>query len=145
MFIGKYYHTLEEKGRISLPKAFRDQEKSWVVTRGLDGSLFLFPHKTFKAELSKLQKQTFADKTNRDFVRLMTNEAALVKPDKNGRVQLPEYLIEFAKLVKKAVIVGSLDYIELWDQTTYHRYMDSLEPKAAQIAQALAENKHEDN
>ena len=140
MFIGKYYHTLEEKGRISLPKEFRQESNSWVVTRGLDGGLFLFKEGAFQEELKKLMSRTFTKKKHRDFVRLMTNEAKIVTPDKNGRVQLPEYLISFAQLQTAVVLVGSLEKIEIWDRDTYHNYIDSIESQAEEIAETLEEN-----
>jgi len=140
MFIGKYYHNLEEKGRISLPKEFRQESDSWVVTRGLDGGLFFFKEEDFQEELKNLLSRTFTKKKHRDFVRLMTNEAKIVTPDKNGRVQLPEYLISFAQLQKAVVLVGSLEKIEIWDRDTYHDYIDSIESQAEEISETLEEN-----
>ncbi len=143
MLIGTYYHTLEAHGRVSLPKSFRQTHLQWVVTRGLDGGLFLFPAEQFTAELQKLNSRSFTTKRNRDFVRLMTNEAMAVTPDKNGRVQLPEYLIEFAKLNKNLVVVGSLSRAEIWDRDAYHTYMQATESEAEAIAESLAETKHD--
>lgn len=137
MYIGKYYHTVEDKGRVSLPKTFREKSESWILTRGLDGGLFLFEAAQFAAELQKLEARSFTKKTNRDFIRLMTNEAVRVSPDKNGRVQLPEYLNDFAHISKNVVIVGSYTYIEIWDRDTYHAYLESLETQAEQIAESL--------
>ena len=139
MFIGKFYHSLEEKGRISLPKKFRQTTKSWIVTRGLDGGLFIFKEEDFEKEIAKFESRTFTKKNNRDFVRLMTNEAQEINPDKTGRVQLPEYLIEFAGLKKAIVIVGSLSRLEVWDRDSYHAYVDSIEDKTEEIAETLEE------
>lgn len=140
MYLGKYYYTLEEKGRLSLPKEYRQKNNSWVITRGLDGGLFLYKESDFQNQMNSLLSRTFTKKKNRDFVRLMTNEAKVVTPDKNGRVQLPEYLISFAKLDKAVVLVGSLEKIEIWDRDTYHNYIDSIESKAEEIAENLEEN-----
>lgn len=140
MFIGTYYHTLEAHGRVSLPKAFREKNQKWVVTRGLDGGLFLFSQDDFFTQLTKLSSRTFTKKRNRDFVRLMTNEAIEVEPDKNGRVQLPEYLIAFAKLKKELVIVGSLSKVEIWDRTAYHTYVQVIEDNSESIAESLEEH-----
>lgn len=139
MYIGKYYHTVEDKGRVSLPKAFREKSDSWILTRGLDGGLFLFEAEQFASELKKLEARSFTKKTNRDFIRLMTNEAVEVNPDKNGRVQLPEYLNTFAHITKNVVIVGSYSYIEIWDRDIYHTYLESLETQAEDIAESLDE------
>ena len=137
MFIGKYYHALEENNRISLPKKFREIETDWVVTRGLDGGLFLFRATNFNQELKKFSQRTFTKKAHRDFIRLMTNEAQEVMADDNGRVSLPEYLIEFAQLKKDLVIVGSYERIEIWDRDTYHKYLTQIESDAEKIAEGL--------
>jgi MraZ protein len=136
MFIGRYYHTLEGNGRLSLPKTFRDQAEFWIITRGLDGGLFAFKREQFEAKLRELSERTFTQKSNRDFIRLMTNDAVEVEADENGRVQLPEYLIKQAHLTKKVVIAGSKDYLEIWDQDLYHQYLDSL-PRLEDIAESL--------
>jgi MraZ protein len=137
MFIGRYYHTLEENGRVSLPKDFRDIETNWVVTRGLDGGLFLYRAQDFQEELQKLAERTFTRKAHRDFVRLMTNDAREVTADQNGRVSLPEYLIEYAKLTKQVVVVGSYTRVELWDRDLYHQYLEDVEARAEDIAESL--------
>ncbi|PIY79708.1 MAG: division/cell wall cluster transcriptional repressor MraZ [Candidatus Pacebacteria bacterium CG_4_10_14_0_8_um_filter_43_12] len=140
MLLGKYYHTLEANGRLSLPKSFRGVYPSWIVTRGLDGGLFLIGEEVFKQELDQLSERSLTKKRNRDFIRLMTNEAKPVTPDTAGRVQLPEYLIQFAGLKKEVVIVGSLNKIEIWDRDRYHTYLDTVEPEAEKIAESLDES-----
>jgi MraZ protein len=138
MFIGSYYHTLETNGRVSLPTTFRNQAKSWVATRGLDGGLFLFPANQFAKRLTGLNEAaSFTKKAQRDFARLMANEAQNVPVDKSGRVHLPNYLIAFAGLKKSLVVVGSLEYIEIWERSKYHKYVDTLEKNAASIAEKV--------
>ncbi len=140
MFIGRYYHTLEEKGRLSLPKEFRQKAKKWVVTRGLDGGLFLMRASDFQANLEKFAKRTFTKKDNRDFVRLMAHDAKEIIPDKLGRVKLPAYLTELAGLKKQVVVVGSYNYIEIWDQARYHKYLEKLEKQAEEISERLEDD-----
>ncbi|HOP39281.1 MAG TPA: cell division/cell wall cluster transcriptional repressor MraZ, partial [Candidatus Woesebacteria bacterium] len=117
------------------PKKFRETSKSWVITRGLDGCLFLLPKETFQSELNKINEVGFSKKANRDLVRLMTNEATELVVDSNGRINLPDYLIAYAQLKKAVVIVGSLNRIEIWDLERYHHYLDQLESKAETIAE----------
>lgn len=140
MFIGRYYHTMEDKGRLSLPKPFREQQSDWVVTRGLDGGLYLFPQHTFAEQLQQLTDRTFTKKHDRDFVRYLTNDAHQVTVDSNGRVLLPEYLRQFAQLTKEAVVVGSFTYIEIWNPNTYHTYIDNVEQQAEHIAETIETN-----
>lgn len=140
MLIGKYYHHLEDKGRLSLPAKFREANSKWIVTRGLDGCLFLLQESNFKKELEKIAQSSFTKKANRDLVRLMTNEAKELAADENGRVNLPDYLINFAKLKKNVVIVGSLDHLEVWDQDIYHHYIDLIEGQAESIAESISQH-----
>ena len=138
MYIGTYYHTLEEQGRVSLPKSFREINSKWIVTRGLDGGLFIFPEDSFQEKLQKIsENHVFTKKAHRDFVRLMTNEAQAIEVDQNGRVNLPDYLIQFAHLNKDLAVVGSLDYIEVWERDLYHQYIDQLEDSAEEIAEKV--------
>ena len=137
MFIGKYYFKLQDKGRISLPKKFRQQSDQWIVTRGLDGCLFIFKADSFQQEISKLANRSFTKQAHRDLVRIMTNEAVELTADNNGRINLPDYLIDYAQLNKKLVVVGSYNRIEVWDQDHYHRYMNQLENQAEQIAETV--------
>jgi MraZ protein len=144
MFIGRYYHTLEEKNRVSLPKKFRDQETNWIVTRGLDGGLFLFVQAEFEDRLRELHTRSFTKKDYRDFIRLLANDAQEVSVDRNGRITLPEYLKTFAHLSKEVVIVGSFSRVEIWDMETYHAYIDQIENRAEEIAEHLASTSEDD-
>jgi len=144
MFIGRYYHRLEEKGRLSLPKSFREAGSDWIVTRGLDGGLFLYRPETFQRQLQELSERTFTKKRHRDFIRFLVNDARSVSIDKQGRVLLPDYLTEFAGLTKEVVIVGSFEYIEIWDTEKYHHYLDEVESKAEEIAEGIDNPSHEE-
>lgn len=137
MLIGKYYHHLETNGRLSLPAKFREVNKQWIVTRGLDGCLFLLQESNFAKELEKIAQSSFTRKANRDLIRLMTNEAKELEVDENGRVNLPDYLIKFAHLQKNIVVVGSLDHLEVWDQEKYHSYIEQIEGQAESLAESI--------
>ena len=137
MFVGKYYYTLQAKNRISLPTDFREQTDKWIVTRGLDGCLFIFKQLDFETEAANLSQRSFTKKANRDFIRLMVNEAQQIETDNNGRVHLPKYLIDYADLNKDLVIVGSFNRIEIWDRDRYHQYIDQIEGQAEEIAEKI--------
>ena len=139
MFIGRYYHTVEEKGRVSLPKTFREQEKQWVITRGLDGGIFLFPRQKYQEQVQTLSQLGFTKKAHRDVVRLLTNDAEEVEADSLGRIALPEHLRATAQLTKQVVIVGSFERIEIWDVEKYHAYVDTLAEHAEEIAEQIKE------
>jgi len=137
VFIGKYYYKLQANNRLSLPKDIRKDQKTWVVTRGLDGCLFVFKAETFEQELQQLAARSFTKKAHRDLIRIMSNEAKEVTVDSSGRVHLPEYLTQFAQLQESVVIVGSFNRIEIWDQEKYHQYANQLEQEADSIAESV--------
>lgn len=137
MFIGKYYYKLQANNRVSLPKAFRNSQNRWVITRGLDGCLFVFESSKFKQEIDYLAQRSFTKKAHRDLMRIMSNEATEVEVDSNGRVHLPEYLINYANLKEELVIVGSFNRIEIWDREKYHSYSSQLENQAEVIAESI--------
>ena len=139
-FLGTYYHTLEEKGRVSIPKKFRQGLKEGsVVTNGLDGCLFIFPAKYWQELTQKIKNLPFGQKVARDFTRLMTYNAAPIEFDQLGRTRFPEALAKSANLTKEVVFVGALTRIEVWDRDTYHRYFDQLMAKEAELTQAIGE------
>ena len=138
MYIGRYYHQIEEKGRVSLPKKFREQgTENFVITRGLDGGLFIYPEHAWQATIQTLSEKTETKKMHRDFVRLMTNEAQEVQVDKLGRIHIPEYLRNFAHLQKDVVVIGSFSKIEIWDVNVYHSYIENLEKNAENISELI--------
>ncbi len=138
MFYGRYYHTVDEKGRVSLPAKFRELDKKWVVTRGLDGGLFLFRAQDFAQEIDKIAHLEFTKKSNRDFVRLMTNDALEVETDNLGRILLNEALRAAVQLTKNVCIVGSLQRIEIWPVEKYHQYIDEVVEKAESISEQVS-------
>ena len=140
MFIGIYYHTLETKGRLAIPAKFRKNlNKGSVITRGLDGCLFLFPKSQWETLMKKLQESPISRKDARGFMRLMTHEAAEVKFDKQGRTRIPEYLQKYAGIGKQVVIAGTLNRIEIWGRSQYHEYIQKIEQKEESLAESLTE------
>jgi MraZ protein len=139
-FIGTYYHTLEEKGRVSVPKTFRTElAHGSVVTRGLDGCLFVFTPDSWSLLLERLSSLPLANKAARDFLRLLTYTAAPVELDKLGRTRLPESLTQLAGIDKDVVFAGALTRVEIWAKDRYHAYLDTLSKQEGEIELALKE------
>lgn len=138
MFIGRYYNQLESKGRVCLPKQIRQGCSDWVITRGFDGGLFLFPSLDFQNELAKMDRLQFTKANHRNLIRLLTNEAQNVTTDKTGRILIPEHLQKLAQLKKSLVVVGSLSRVEIWDRDLYHQFLDNISQSAESIAETIA-------
>lgn len=140
MFIGEYHHSIDDKGRLAIPTKFRTRlAKGAVVTRGLDQSLFLYPMKEWQALAQKLSQLPLAQANSRAFARLMLAGAMDVGLDRQGRIILPDYLREYAKMGKKLVLAGIYNRIELWDQAVWSRYKTNTEKNSGDIAEQLTE------
>lgn len=117
MFMGEYNHTIDPKGRLIMPSKFRETlGDEFVVTKGLDGCLFVYPNKEWQAFEEKLRTLPLTNKNARQFSRFFLAGAASCEVDKQGRILLPSVLREFARLEKEVVLVGVLSRIEIWSK-----------------------------
>jgi len=140
MFIGEYNHSIDEKGRMSVPTKFRIELKNGaVVTRGLDNCLFLYTKKEWQALAEKLAKLPISQANTRAFSRLMLSGAMDVSLDNQGRVMLPDYLRKFAALKKKVIVAGLYNRLEIWDEELWNKYKSSTEKDSTNIAEAMGE------
>lgn len=117
MFIGEYNHTIDAKGRLIIPSKFREVlGDEFVVTKGMDGCLFVFDNPEWQAFEEKLHKLPMIDKGARQFTRFFLAGAASVEVDKQGRILLPAVLRDFAGITKDAVLVGVGSRVEIWSK-----------------------------
>lgn len=117
MFMGEYNHTIDAKGRVIVPSKFRETlGDEFVVTKGLDGCLFVYDNHEWAAFEEKLKSLPITNKDARAFVRFFLAGAAGVEVDKQGRILLPGSLREFAQLVKDVVLIGVGSRIEIWSK-----------------------------
>jgi len=138
MFIGEYTATIDDKGRISIPAKFRSQLKAKVVvTRGLDNSLFLYTLDEWKKLAEKLASLPISTANTRAFSRLMLAGAMDCEVDKQGRIILPAYLQEFARIKKKLVFAGLYNRIEIWSTDLWQKYKSQTEKQSNEIAEQL--------
>mgnify|MGYP002563116633 FL=1 len=117
MFMGEYNHTVDAKGRLIIPSKFREAlGDTFVVTKGLDGCLFVFPKNEWELFEEKLRDLPLTQKNARKFVRFFVAGANLCELDKQGRILLPQPLREFAQLDKDVVLSGNINRIEIWSK-----------------------------
>ena len=115
--MGEYNHTIDTKGRLIVPSKFREAlGDEFVVTKGLDGCLFVYDNKEWSAFEEKLTALPLMNKESRKFVRFFLAGAANVEVDKQGRILIPSVLREFAELDKDVVLVGVASRIEIWSK-----------------------------
>ena len=117
MFMGEYNHSVDAKGRLIVPSKFREQlGNEFVVTKGLDGCLFVYSQEEWTNIEEKFKQVSLTTKDARKFSRFFFAGAATVEVDKQGRILLPSVLREFAGLEKDIVSVGVLSRIEIWSK-----------------------------
>ncbi len=140
MFIGTYYHTLEDQNRVSVPKSFRTElTPGSVITKGLDGCLFIFTADSWSKLVSKLETLPLTSKPARDFLRLLTYNAVPLDTDKLGRTHLSQNLVDLAGIKKDVVFAGALSRVEIWDKSAYHAYVDGLTSQESELESSLSE------
>ncbi|MBP3831696.1 MAG: division/cell wall cluster transcriptional repressor MraZ [Clostridia bacterium] len=121
MLIGEYEHTIDAKGRLSMPsKLRRDMGEAFIVTKGLDGCLFAFSQEEWKNFETKLKSLPLSDKNARNFVRFFLAGATECEIDKQGRFLIPSNLREAGKLEKEAVIIGVGTRLEIWNKDIWN-------------------------
>lgn len=120
MFMSEYNHTIDTKGRLIVPSKFRDQlGDEFVVTKGMDGCLFVYANEDWNAFEQKLTSLPLINKEARKFARFFLAGAAQVEVDKQGRILLPSNLRDFAGLEKDVVLVGVGSRIEIWSRENW--------------------------
>ena len=140
MFMGEYHHTIDEKGRLTIPSKVReDLGVSFVLTRGLDGCLFIYPKKEWEAVIEKYRELPNT-KEARNFMRFFLSGASFVELDKQGRVNISDPLKEYANLEKECIIIGVNDRLEIWSEERFQNFLTENEEKFSDMADHLFGN-----
>lgn len=138
MFIGEYSHSIDDKGRVAVPKKFRGKlGKAPVITRGLDSCLFLYTADEWEKIAEKLSTLPISQKNTRAFSRLMLAGAMDLSIDKQGRIGIPEYLRKYAGFSKNVVVAGLYNRLELWDEKAWNAYKAKTESESEEIAEQM--------
>lgn len=131
MFLGEYAHTIDDKGRLTLPAKFRAELAAGVVvTRGIDKCLFAFPMDQWNALAEQVSHLPLTESQARDFRRLLFSGAADAELDKQGRVLLPQYLREYAGLTGDVIVAGLNTHMEIWSPDAWNSARANFESGA---------------
>ena len=142
MFYGEHDHTIDRKGRLIIPSQFRQVMKEryverFVITRGLDKCLFLFPEDEWRAQENRFRALSFTKQEARRFNRFYFAGAAELNCDRQGRVLVPSYLKDFAGIKRDVVLVGVSNRIEIWDKEEWKKFCEEFKSSYEQIAEKL--------
>lgn len=136
--MGEYQHSVDTKGRLIIPAKFRDLlNEGFVITRGLDNCIFGYPMDEWRKLEGKLKALPMTKKDTRAFARFFFSGATEVEVDKQGRINIPTTLMEYAKLTKECIVVGVSSRIEIWAKESWESYFEESESSFNEIAENI--------
>ena len=139
LLIGEYEHSIDTKGRLIMPSKLKeDIGEKFVVTKGLDGCLFVYSQTEWKTFEDKLRAFPLTNKDARALVRFFLAGAMECEIDKQGRFLIPGNLREFAGLEKEVVVIGVLDKIEIWSKDKWLKYSEEENSSVDEIAEKMS-------
>ena len=137
MFMGEYHYSIDDKGRLTIPSKLRyDLGEKFIVTRGLDNCLFIYPMNEWNNVINKY-KELPNTKDARNFMRFFLYGATVCEFDKQGRINIQTPLLNYAKLTKDCVIIGVSERIEVWSKEKWEEFINENEDKLSDIADNL--------
>lgn len=139
MFMGEYNYSIDEKGRLTIPVKLREQlGHDFIITRGLDNCLFIYPKNEWEKVISKYRELPNT-KDARNFMRFFLSGATTNELDKQGRINIANSLIKYAGLQKDCVIIGVNERLEVWDKERWDNFIAANEDIISDIADKLFE------
>jgi len=140
MLMGEYHHNVDEKNRLIIPSKFRyELGEKFIITRGLDGCLFVYPLTEWNKITEQLNSLPFTKKDARAFMRFFLSGATECEFDRQGRVNIASPLITYANIEKECVIIGVNDRLEIWSKTNWEKFFNDKQDDLSDIAENLFE------
>lgn len=137
MFMGEYHHSIDEKGRITIPSKIRyELGEIFIVTRGIDNCLFVYPKEEWNNIINKY-KELPNTKDARNFMRFFLSGASECEFDKQGRINIPSPLTNYASLKKEVIVIGVNERLEIWSKENWNKFIDDNEANLSDIAEHL--------
>ncbi len=140
MFIGQYEHSVDQKGRAAVPAEFRRHlVDGSIITKGLDGCLFLFPKNKWQSLAKNIGELPISKSAARLYARLILANASEVEFDNQGRILIPAYLRGYATIKTKIIFTGVYDRIEIWDKQSWKKLSEKTDKSVGEIVEQLSE------
>lgn len=137
MFMGEYHHTIDDKGRLTIPSKIRyELGENFIITRGLDGCLFIYQNDTWNNIIKKYETLPNI-KNARNFMRFFLSGAVATEFDKQGRINIASPLIKYAGINKDCVIIGVGNRVEIWSAEKWNSFIEENENSFSELADSL--------
>lgn len=141
MFMGEYHHNIDDKGRIIIPSKFRyELGEKFIITRGIDSCLFVYPKVEWTKIISELNELSFTKKDVRSFQRFFLSGATECEFDKQGRINITSPLADYADLTKECIVIGVNDRLEIWSKENFDKFLKDNMDHLSDIAENLFES-----
>ena len=143
MFFGHYEHSLDEKGRLLLPKKIKEELKDnspLYVLKGFEGCLSIYREAEFLKLCEECEKISFNKKNSRSYLRAVLSSVIELTIDKVNRIQIPKDTLTRFHISKNVIIIGVNDHFEIWDSESYQRYEEEVNSHFEEIAESLNED-----
>ena len=140
MFRGQYDHTIDDKGRLSIPAKLREalgKDRTLVLT-SFEAFITAFPTKAWRNMEERIRTNPTFKRDMRDFLRLVYSSAEDVEIDPQGRILISQGLRQRAGISRDVVILGVMDQIEIWDKARWEEKVRSA-PPAEELTAKLGE------
>jgi MraZ protein len=140
MFLGRFEHTIDDKGRLTIPAKYRASlSDGVVVTRGLDRCVYIYPQTEWEQLAERTRKLPLTKIDARSLVRFLFSGASDCIPDRQGRVPIPSYLREYADLHDRVIVAGSQNHLEVWSPESWEQENSKLEHEPGAFAEKLGD------
>ena len=137
MLIGEYHHSIDDKGRITIPSKIREElGYDFIITRGLDNCLFVYPKTEWENIINKYRELPNT-KDARNFMRFFLSGASECNFDKQGRISITSPLKNYAALIKNCIVIGVNDHLEIWSEDRWNAFMIDNEDSFSDLADEL--------
>ena len=142
-FLGNYTCPMDDKNRVNIPSAIRkaiapEAESTIVITPGLEGhNLYAYPLDEWKRLTQHLRSLGHFDTSASDFIRSFAGEAYNAKMDSQGRIMLPQYIVEIGKIQKEILIIGTIRKLEIWNPQVLAEYKAKQTKSLKELAQGI--------
>ncbi|MEV0620007.1 division/cell wall cluster transcriptional repressor MraZ [Nonomuraea sp. NPDC050404] len=138
MFLGTHQPRLDDKGRLFLPAKYREElAEGLVITKGQERCLYVFPVEEFQRITEALSTAPVTAKAVRDYSRVFFASASDEKPDKQGRITIPQGLRQYAGLERDCVVIGANTRLEIWDAQAWDTYLSAQEQAFADLSEEV--------
>ncbi|MGW4795321.1 division/cell wall cluster transcriptional repressor MraZ [Nonomuraea sp. NPDC004297] len=138
MFLGTHQPRLDDKGRLFLPAKYREElAEGLVITKGQERCLYVFPVEEFQRITEALSTAPVTAKAVRDYSRVFFASASDEKPDKQGRITIPQGLRQYAGLERDCVVIGANTRLEIWDAQSWDTYLNAQEQAFAELSEEV--------